>query len=45
VPYVYNGALYATGAVIPYDAAGGTLYSNAAQLERDFNAGWVDPSN
>jgi hypothetical protein len=42
VPYVYNGVLYATGAVIPYDS---TVYSNAAQLERDFNAGLVDPSN
>jgi len=42
-PYVYNGAAYAQGATIPYDA--GSVYSNYAQLERDFNAGWLDPIN
>jgi hypothetical protein len=43
--YTYAGVVYAAGATIPYDAAGGTMYSNMGQLERDFNSGWLDPSN
>jgi hypothetical protein len=43
VSYVYAGVVYAKGATIPYDAAG--KYSNPGQLECDFNAGWIDPSN
>jgi len=45
IPYVYAGVLYAPGATIPYDAATNTLYSNAAQIERDFNSGALDPSS
>lgn len=43
--YSYAGSAYAQGATIPYDSAGGTLYSNPAQLERDFNSGMLDPSS
>jgi len=42
-PYVYNGAIVATGATIAYDAAG--KYSAAAVLEAHFNAGLIDPIN
>lgn len=41
--YTYGGLVFNQGDTIPYDAWGGTRYSNAEQLERDFNTGWVDP--
>jgi hypothetical protein len=41
--YTYAGTVYAKGATIPYDGTG--VYLNPAQLERDFNAGLIDPSN
>jgi hypothetical protein len=41
-PFADTGAALTAGAP-PTASVGG--YSNAAQLERDFNAGWIDPSN
>ena len=41
--YFYLGTVYAKGATISYDAAGGTRYAGWPQLERDFVLGWVDP--
>ena len=43
VPYVYAGVVVASGATIAYDASTNTLYSSPAQLEADFNRGWIDP--
>jgi len=45
-PYVAaNGAVIASGATIPYDAAAGTAYSAPGVLESHFNAGLIDPIN
>jgi hypothetical protein len=41
--YSHAGNSYTKGASIPYDAAAGTKYSNAARLERDFVRGVLDP--
>jgi hypothetical protein len=41
--YFYAGIVYAKGAAIPYDGAGGTKYSGWPQLQRDWNLGWIDP--
>jgi hypothetical protein len=41
--YFYAGTVYAQGATIPYDAAGGTKYGAWPQLQRDWNLGWIDP--
>jgi hypothetical protein len=43
--YVHAGNAYAKGQTIAYDAAGGTLYSNLARLERSFNGHLIDPSS
>ena len=43
--YFYLGTVYAKGATIPYDAAGGTKYSLWPQLQRDWNLGWIDPAD
>jgi len=43
--YDHAGTHYAKGATIPYDSGGGTVYSNAYRLERDFNRGALDPSS
>lgn len=43
--YDHAGNHYAKGATIPFDAAGGTLYSNYPRLERDFNRRALDPSS
>jgi hypothetical protein len=41
--YTYLGNVYAKGAILPYDGAGGTRYSAWPQLQRDFTLLWVDP--
>jgi hypothetical protein len=38
VRYFYADVEYRQNQVIPFDAGGGTAYSNLAQLERDWNA-------
>ena len=43
--YSHAGNSYAKGQTIPYDAGGGTTYSNRPRLERDFNRGALDPSS
>jgi len=42
--YEYQGVVYDAGDAIPFDV-GGTSYSGLAQLERDFNSGWIDPAS
>lgn len=39
----YAGTRYAPGTTIPFDAAGGTRYTNDDLMERFFNSGDVDP--
>jgi hypothetical protein len=43
--YEYQGVIYDAGQTIPFDGGGGTFYTNDAQLERDFNAGLIDPAS
>jgi hypothetical protein len=43
--YEYQGTHYNPGDVIPMDGPGGTSYTNLAQLERDFNSGFIDPTS
>jgi hypothetical protein len=43
--YSYAGTVYTVGQTIPYDAAVATKYSDPATLERDFNAGVLNPSS
>jgi hypothetical protein len=43
VTYEYNGQQYSNSDVIPYDAD--SKYSNLEQLERDVNAGLIDPAS
>jgi hypothetical protein len=42
-PYLYNNVVYTQGQTITFDS--GSSYSNPAQLERDFNRGWLDPAD
>jgi hypothetical protein len=43
--YTHAGTTYAKGAVVPYDLATNTLYSDYPKMERDFNRRVLDPSN
>jgi hypothetical protein len=43
--YWHGGVTYAMGQTIPYDAAGGTLYTDSPTMERDFNARLIYPSS
>jgi hypothetical protein len=39
----YKGTVYNAGDTIPYDATGGTVYSDDALMEIYFNQAWIDP--
>ena len=39
----YQGTIYNFDDTIPYDALGGTVYSDDALMEMYFNQGWIDP--
>jgi uncharacterized protein YkuJ len=44
--YSYAGSIYPIETTIPFDSVdinGAPIYSNAEQLERDFNQAWIDP--
>lgn len=43
--YEYQGVIYNAGQTITFDGGSGTFYTNDAQLERDFNAGLIDPAS
>jgi hypothetical protein len=43
--YSYANTTYAKGAIVPYDAAGGTRYGAWPQLQRDWSLGWIDPAD